>query len=327
MKSISSFRSLLKAWTSNTWIFVSSLVVVPAVMILVVVSATQPGIIGDNLTPGANSSKSPEEKEDSASTDSGQPESEASSASPSPSGSASPSSSSSAASTGNSPSSGGSTSSTRSPTPFVESASQAEAKQAAAVLLNQEYQYSRPLFSRVSIIQMLRDDGHTLADATYAAGAVSHDWSTEAALMANDLIGNSYYSRSGLIGALRADNFTSSEASYAAGLLENEYPDELYWATLWLDQASNYLGEELNSGSNFSQVEANQFLRTAGYTSAEVTAVLTDIEESSWQTFALYSAGDYYGGPDSPTSEQVESYLRGRGFTQSQIDYAMESLT
>jgi hypothetical protein len=326
MKSIPSFRSLLKAWTSNRLMFVSSLVVVPAVVILIVVSATQPGITVDTLTPGANSSKSPEENQDSASTDSGEPESEASSASPSPSGSASPSSSSSGGNVGNSPSSGGSTTSTRSPTPFVESASQAEAKQAAAVYLNQEYQYSRPLFSRVVIIQMLRDDGYTLADATYAAGAVSHDWSAEAALMANDLIGNSYYSRSGLIAELRSENFTSSEASYAAVQLENSYPEGYYWATLWLDQASNYLNEETSSGSNFSEVEANEFLRTAGYTSAEVTAVLADISEYSWETFALYSAWDYYYGPGSPTREQVENHLRGRSFTQSQIDYAMEGL-
>ena len=326
MKSIPSFRSLLKAWTSNRLMFVSSLVVVPAVVILIVVSATQPGITVDTLTPGANSSKSPEENQDSASTDSGEPESEASSASPSPSGSASPSSSSSGGNVGNSPNSGGSTTSTRTPTPFVESSSQAEAKQAAAVYLNQEYQYSRPLFSRVVIIQMLRDDGYTLADATYAAGAVSHDWSAEAALMANDLIGNSYYSRSGLITELRSENFTSSEASYAAGQLENSYPEGFYWETLWLDQANSYLGEELNSGSNFSEVEANQFLRTAGYTSAEVTAVLADISEYSWETFALYSAWDYYYGPGSPTSEQVENHLRGRSFTQSQIDYAMAGL-
>jgi hypothetical protein len=306
--------------------FVSSLVVVPAVVILVVVSATQPGIINDAPTPGANSSKSPEDNQDSTNTDSGEPESEASSASGSPSASASPSASSSAGNVGNTPSSGGSTSSTRSPTPFVESASQAEAKQAAAVYLNQEYQYFRPLFSRVLIIQMLRDDGYTLADATYAAGAVSHDWSAEAALMANDLIGNSYYSRSGLIAELRSENFTSSEASYAAVQVENLWPEGFYWETLWLDQASNYLNEETSSGSNFSEVEANEFLRTAGYTSAEVTAVLGDVSEYSWETFALYSAWEYYYVPDAPTREQVESYLRGRGFTQSQIDYAMGSL-
>lgn len=324
MKSIPSFRSLLKAWTSNTWIFVSSLVVVPAVMILVVVSATQPGIIGDNLTPGANSSKSPEEKEDSASTDSGQPESEASSASPSPSGSASPSSSSSAASTGNSPSSGGSTTSTRSPTPFVESASQAEAKQAAAVYLNQEYQYSRPLFSRVLIVQMLHDDGYTLADATYAAGAVSHDWSTEAAYMANDLIGGNinFFSRSGLIAELRSENFTSSEASYAAGLLEDAYPDWPYWPTLWLDQASSLL----NTFSRFSEVEADQYLRSAGFTSAEITAVVADYPEVSFQAHAELSAMDYFYVADPPSLEEVESYLRGRGFTDNQIIYAIGRL-
>jgi len=326
VKSFPAFRTILEAWTRNKWIFVSSLVVVPTTLILLIVSATQPGIIGDTLTPEVSSSESAEDKKGSPNTDSGEAESEASSGSPSPSGSASPSTSSSGGGVGSSPSSGGSTTSTRSPTPFVESASQAEAKQAAAVYLNQEYQYSRPMFSRVLIIQMLRDDGYTLSDATYAAGAVSHDWSAEAVLMANDLLGYSFYSRSGLIGALRADNFTSSEAGYAAGQLEDSYPAGLPWATLWLDQANNHLSEETSLGSNFSEVEANQFLRTAGYTSAEVTVVLAESWANSWHYFAEMSALDYFYGPDSPSLEEVENYLRGRSFTQSQIDYAMARL-
>ena len=171
---------------------------------------------------------------------------------------------------------------------------------------------------------MLRDDGYTLADATYAAGAVSHDWSTEAALMANDLIGanTNYYSRSGLIAELRSENFTSAEASYAAVQVENSYPEGYYWETLWLDQASSYL----NTFSRFSEVEASQYLRSAGYTTSEVTAVIADFPEVSFQAHAELSAMDYYYGPDSPTREQVENYLQGRGFTQSQIDYAMPRL-
>lgn len=174
---------------------------------------------------------------------------------------------------------------------------------------------------------MLRDDGYSLADANYAAGAVSHNWSAEAALMANELIGLNY-SRSGLITVLRADNFTSSEANFAVAELESTYPDGLYWATLWLDNASNYLAQEIYSGSNFSEAEASQFLRNAGYTSAEVSAVLAESEypEGHWEISAEFSAMDYYYVPDMPTREQVESYLRGRGFTQSQIDYAMERL-
>lgn len=321
MKSLPTFRSLLEAWTSNRWIFVSSLVVVPATVILLVVSATQPSIIVDTLTPGGNSSESAEDDKDSPSTDSGGPGSEAPSSSPS-----------SAPNLGGPTSSGGSTTGTSEPTPFVESASQAEAKQAAAVYLNQEYQYFRPLFSRVLIIQMLRDDGYTLADATYAAGAVRHDWSEEAAIMANDLIGGNinYFSRSGLISELRSENFTSSEASYAAGLIENSYPQGFYWATFWLEQASSYLNAEVQSGSNPSEIEASQILRSAGFTSAEVTEVLAmDYSEYSWQIFAESSAFAYYydySGQENPSPAQVENYLRGRGFTQSQIDYAMGRL-
>ena len=322
MKFLSSFRTLIESSTRNKWLFVSGLVVVPATVILVVVSAMQPGIVSETLTPGGSSSNSADNDKDSPEKPSEEAGSEKSS-SPSASPSLSPSASS---STGTS--SGGSPTSTREPTPFVESASQAEAKRAAATYLNQVYQYSRPIFSRLILAQMLRDDGYSLADANYAAGAVSHNWSAEAALMANELIGLNY-SRSGLITVLRADNFTSSEANFAVAELESTYPDGLYWATLWLDNASNYLAQEIYSGSNFSEAEASQFLRNAGYTSAEVSAVLAESEypESHWEISAELSAMDYYYVPDMPSFEQVESYLRGRGFTQSQIDYAMESLT
>ncbi len=322
MELLSNLKSLFAAWSKNKWVFVPSLVAVPAAAILIVVSATQPDVISDTLAPGGNSSNALDDKE----SPEAKSKEEGSEVSPSASTSPSPSASSTASNPGSSSSSGGSTTGTRTPTPFVESASQAEAKQAAATYLNQEYQYSRPLFSRVIIIQMLRDDGYSLADATYASNAVTHNWSAEAELMANDLIAERNYSRSGLIAALRSDNFTSSEASFGVSQLEATYQQNQYWETLWLDQASAYLGEALNSSTNYSEVEANQYLRTAGFTSAEVSAVLADISDAYWESSATMSAMDFYYVPDRPTREQVESYLAGRGYTQSQITYAMDRL-
>lgn len=322
MKSLAEIGALMKSWAANKWILFPSLAVVSVTVAVLVVTATQPSIISDALTPGGSSSSEKENDKDSLDADSGEAGNEAS-----PSASASPSSSSSPSNSNQSPSSGGSTSSSPEATPFVESAAQAEAREAAAVYLTQDYQYPRPLFSRLRLAEMLRDDGYSSANATYAAGAVSHDWSAEAELVANDLVSEGSYSRSGLIAELRSENFTSSEASFAAGQLESSYPDGFYWSTIWLDQASTHLSNEITSGSYFSEVEANQFLRAAGFTTAEVSAVLAaDYTEDSWRYFAEWEAFEYFYVPEQPTLEQVRSYLAGRGFTQSQIDYAISRL-
>lgn len=307
-------KSIIKSWSSNKLIFVSSIAAVPVLGTVLVIVGFQSSQIVDSLSPVGNSSNSAGGNQKSESNSSGESDDDGV-----PSASSSPSAS------GTSKTSGGSP--TRSATPSVETESQREAKQAALTYLNQSYPYFRPLFSRNIVIQMLRDDGFSLADATYGAGAISHNWSAEAELVANDYIANSKYSRSGMIAALIAASFTSSEANFAVSQLEQSYPDGFYWATLWLDQANSRLGEELNSGANFSQGEATAFLRTAGFTDSEVAAVVGDITEYSWQQFAELSALDYYYGTSpTPSREQVEDYLRGRGFAQSQIDYAMSRL-
>lgn len=318
MKLLSRLKPVFAAWSKSKWVFVTSLLVVSVTALAVLVSAPQ---LDASTNSTGSGSTNPQEETNSPGKDL---EVQGGELSPTPSSSNSPSST--ATESGVSSNSTSSTNVTGSSSTFVESASQAAARRAAATYLNQEYQYFRPIFSRVIIIQMLRDDGYSLDDATYASNAVSHNWSTEAALMADELIATGYYSRSTLISELRAENFTSSEAGFAVGELEASYQQNQYWETLWLDQASGYLGEALNSSTNYSEVEANQYLRTAGYTTSECAAVIADISDVYWETSATMSAMDYYYGPDSPTREQVENYLSGRGYSQSQIEYAMNSL-
>ena len=217
---------------------------------------------------------------------------------------------------------------TQSAKPVVETESQAAAKQRAATYLTQDFSSSmRPLFSRVIIIQKLREDGFSPSDAAYAAGAVAHDWSAEAELMAIDYVADPSNSRLGLIADLTAEGFTQSESNFAIAQLEASYPNNFYWETIWLDQADRYLAAELYSGANFSRNEAVSFLLSAGFTGSEANAVVSEYIERQWEDSALLSAMDYrFGNSPAPSNDQVEDYLRSRGFTQSNIDYAMSHL-
>jgi hypothetical protein len=69
-------------------------------------------------------------------------------------------------------------------------------------------------FSRKGLIEQLKYEGYSTADATYGVGAVSVDWNDEAAESAKSYLETGSFSRSGLIEQLKYEGFTESQAVY-----------------------------------------------------------------------------------------------------------------
>jgi hypothetical protein len=91
-----------------------------------------------------------------------------------------------------------------------ESVSQSNAVQKAADYL------SFAAFSRQGLIDQLKYEGFSEADATYGADAVGADWNEQAALKAQEYLDFTAFSRTGLIEQLQFEGFTVAEATYGA---------------------------------------------------------------------------------------------------------------
>lgn len=96
--------------------------------------------------------------------------------------------------------------------PFAgETVSQRNARQKGADYLD----YSA--FSRTGLIDQLKYEGFTQADAAYAVDALHVDWNEQAAKKAADYLDYSSFSRSGLIEQLVYEGFTQAQAEYGVG--------------------------------------------------------------------------------------------------------------
>ena len=71
-------------------------------------------------------------------------------------------------------------------------------------------------FSRSGLIDQLKYEGFTTAQAEYGVDAQGADWNAQAALKAASYLNYSAFSRSGLIGQLEYEGFTTSQAEYGA---------------------------------------------------------------------------------------------------------------
>jgi hypothetical protein len=91
-----------------------------------------------------------------------------------------------------------------------ESVSQSNAVQKAADYL------SFAAFSRQGLIDQLKYEGFSEADATYGADAVGANWNEQAALKAQEYLDLTAFSRTGLIEQLEFEGFTLAEATYGA---------------------------------------------------------------------------------------------------------------
>jgi hypothetical protein len=292
---------IIRNWLQNKPVFFSSIGVFALVVTLGIAAVLQPSLPMGASSNDGGSSQTSNGKGDASGNE--KSKSRNSSGTPSPSGTnqstqPSPTSSAGAVAAG-------------------ETQSQAEAKQRARVLLTQEYQYFRPLFSRNILKSLLQDEGFSASDAAYAAGAVSHNWSAEAEAIANAYISDGFASRLALITVLGAEQFNSTESNFAAARLEADNPD------VWLDEASSYFDSYPDSDRK-SKVEALAILTEATFTSTEAAAVVGRLSSNFWEDSATLRAMDYYYGLQPPPGYQVVvDFLRAKGYSQSEIDYAM----
>ena len=69
-------------------------------------------------------------------------------------------------------------------------------------------------FSRTGLIDQLKFEGFTTADATGGVDKQKADWNVQAAKKAKDYLASSPFSRAGLIDQLEFDGFTAAQAAY-----------------------------------------------------------------------------------------------------------------
>jgi hypothetical protein len=71
-------------------------------------------------------------------------------------------------------------------------------------------------FSRQGLIDQLKFESYSEADATWAVDQLGADWNQQAVLMAQDYLDYSSFSRDGLVDQLIFSGFTQAEAEYGA---------------------------------------------------------------------------------------------------------------
>ena len=71
-------------------------------------------------------------------------------------------------------------------------------------------------FSRTGLIDQLKFEQYSKADATFAVNYLHVDWKEQAVGTARDYLDTSHFSRGGLIGQLKFEGYTTAEAVYAA---------------------------------------------------------------------------------------------------------------
>jgi hypothetical protein len=102
------------------------------------------------------------------------------------------------------------------PAPVEESAPDETTGQENARKSAEDYLDGPSSFSRKSLIDQLKFEDYSVADATYAVDAVNPDWNEQAAKSAQDYMDGQSFSQSGLIDQLEFEGFTPAQAEYGA---------------------------------------------------------------------------------------------------------------
>lgn len=72
-------------------------------------------------------------------------------------------------------------------------------------------------FSKSGLVEQLKFEGYSTADATFAVNHITVNWDEQAVRVARSYLETQHFSRSGLIAQLRFEGFTNVQATYAAG--------------------------------------------------------------------------------------------------------------
>jgi hypothetical protein len=76
-------------------------------------------------------------------------------------------------------------------------------------------------FSRKGLIEQLKFEGYSQADAVYAVKAISPNWKEQAAKAAEQYLDTSSFSRSGLIEQLKFEGYSQAQAEYGVNKAYN----------------------------------------------------------------------------------------------------------
>lgn len=101
------------------------------------------------------------------------------------------------------------------PAPPAPEAPQLTVSQENAIDKAEDY-LSFAAFSKSGLVQQLKFEGFSTADANFAVANIEVDWNEQAAKKAEDYMNMSSFSRSGLIAQLKFEGFTPAQAAYGA---------------------------------------------------------------------------------------------------------------
>ena len=180
-------------------------------------------------------------------------------------------------------------------------------------------------FSRSGLIDQLKFEGFSKAEATTAVDSLNVDWNEQAAKSAESYLDTSSFSRSGLIDQLEYEGFSKSEAEYGvdaafgdSGSGGSDEGDSVSRQNA-VESAESYL-----QYSSFSRSGLIEQLEYEGYSKSDATYAV-DTLDVNWKEQAAKSAESYLEFSSFSRSGLIDQ-LMYEGFTRSEAEYGASSV-
>ena len=183
-------------------------------------------------------------------------------------------------------------------------------------------------FSRSGLIDQLKYEGFSKADATFAVDSLDVDWKEQAAKSAESYLEYSSFSRSGLIEQLEYEGFSSAEAEYGAGVAfggsgSDESDDGGSGGSVSRDNAVESAISYLEY-SAFSRSGLIDQLEYEGYSESDATYAVDSLDVD-WNEQAAKSAESYLEYSSFSRSGLIDQ-LMYEGFSASQAEYGVSQV-
>ena len=196
-----------------------------------------------------------------------------------------------------------------------ETAGQANARESAEAYL------ATAAFSRKGLIEQLRFEGYTRADAIYAVEAVSPNWSEQAAKAAQSYLDTSAFSRSGLIEQLVFEGYTRAQGEYGVSKTGLGSAGEQSGETAGQQNARESAKSYLATGA-FSREGLIQQLTFEGYAKKDAVYAVNAIKPN-WNQQAAKAARSYLDTSSFSRTGLIEQ-LMFEGYTRAQAEYGVD---
>ncbi|TEX51622.1 MAG: hypothetical protein B7C55_04615 [Actinomycetales bacterium mxb001] len=177
-------------------------------------------------------------------------------------------------------------------------------------------------FSRSGLIDQLKFEGFSKADATAAVDSLNVDWNEQAAKSAESYLNTSSFSRSGLIEQLAYEGFSQSQAEYgvdaafgdSGGAGDGGGGGDSVSRQNAIESAESYL-----QYAAFSRSGLIEQLEYEGYSSADATYAVDSVN-ANWKEQAAKSAESYLEFSSFSRSELIDQLVY-EGFSRSEAEY------